>query len=95
MEFEWDEDKREANLVKHGIDFARAITIWQRPVIDPAASRTQGTEIRYLALGMIGEDDLVIAIVYTMRDNVRRVISARRGRRYERASYKGQFDRGN
>ena len=27
MEFEWDEDKREANLVKHGIDFARAITI--------------------------------------------------------------------
>jgi uncharacterized DUF497 family protein len=94
MEFEWDEDKREANLVKHGIDFAQAITIWSGQVIDPSASRVNDGETRYLALGAIGNDDLVIAVVYTLRDDVRRVISARRGRRNERTNYKSQFGRG-
>lgn len=46
MDFEWDEEKREANLVKHGIDFARAMTIWLRPVIDPAATRQVAGERR-------------------------------------------------
>jgi uncharacterized DUF497 family protein len=28
MEFEWDEDKRLANLDKHGVDFLDACGIW-------------------------------------------------------------------
>ena len=95
MEFEWDEQKREANLAKHAIDFIRAATIWQRSVIDPADLRDEGAERRYLALGTIGEDELVIAVVYTLRGEVRRLISARRGRRNERENYQAQFGRGN
>ena len=28
MEFEWDEDKRQSNIAKHGIDFDRAATLF-------------------------------------------------------------------
>ena len=94
MEFEWDEVKRDANLAKHGIDFVRAILMWACPVIDPIAERVIEGETRRLALGVIGDDDFVIAIVYTMRGEVRRIISARRGRRDERAYYQDQHGGG-
>lgn len=94
MEFEWDEEKRDANIAKHGIDFVRATSIWLHAIIDPAGERTVEGETRRLALGVIGEDAIVIAVVYTMRDGVRRLISARRGRRNERQYYQDQFGRG-
>lgn len=94
MEFEWDDSKRAANLEKHGIDFVRAVTIWQRAVIDPAAERTIGEEQRILALGTIGDDDIIVAVIYTIRNGIRRIISARRGRRNERTYYQTQFGRG-
>ena len=94
MDFEWDEAKRDINFAKHGIDFVRAITIWQRPVIDPAGTRDLAGEQRVLALGIIGEDELIVAVVYVLRGETRRLISARRGRRNERAHYQSQFGRG-
>lgn len=94
MEFEWDEGKRERNLAKHLIDFLDAITIWKGPVLDPAESRSIGLEDRYLALGTIGDDQLTVAVVYTVRGKARRIISARRARRNERQVYKSVFGRG-
>jgi uncharacterized DUF497 family protein len=94
MEFEWDEAKNEANLAKHGFDFVDAVGIWSGSVIDPFNVREVGGEERRLALGIIGEDERIVAVVYTWRGNVRRLISARRGRRHERANYKDQFGRG-
>jgi uncharacterized DUF497 family protein len=94
MEFEWDEAKSAANLAKHGIDFGRASTIWRRRVIDPISVRMVGDERRGLAIGVIGEDDLVIAVVYTLRNGICRLISARRGRRDERTRYKSEFGHG-
>jgi uncharacterized DUF497 family protein len=31
MRFAWDERKREANLVKHGLDFRRAVQVFDGP----------------------------------------------------------------
>ena len=94
MEFEWDEDKRKANLDKHHIDFQDAATMWSTPVLDPADTRLIETERRFLALGIIGDDEFIIAVIYTLRNDVRRIISARRARRYERTTYKNLFGRG-
>jgi uncharacterized DUF497 family protein len=94
MEFEWDEGKRLSNLEKHGIDFNRARTIWCGDVIDPAAERRVEDEVRRLALGVVGKDEIVIAVVYTDRGQVRRIISARRATRYERQRYQSEFGRG-
>lgn len=94
MEFEWDEAKRLINLEKHGIDFRRAMQIWQRSVIDPYEDRVSDNEIRHIALGMIGDDASVIAVIYTLRHGKKRIISARRARRNERQAYQGQFGHG-
>lgn len=94
MDFEWDEDKRLSNLEKHGIDFFDALSIWRRSVLDPAGQREVDGELRLTALGTIGEDELVIAVVYAPRQAVLRLISARRARRSERESYKDRFGRG-
>jgi uncharacterized protein len=81
MEFEWDEDKAFINIEKHGIDFLDAMRIWERPVIDPAGERIIGDEYRPTAVGIIGAEELIIAVVYTVREDVVRLISARRARR--------------
>jgi uncharacterized DUF497 family protein len=94
MEFEWNDSKCESNIAKHGIDFVRAITIWRGDVLDPAASRQTPTETRLAALGTIGDDDLVICVIYTLRQGFRRIISARRARRHERRYYQDQFGHG-
>jgi uncharacterized protein len=94
VEFEWDENKARTNIEKHGIDFFDAIRIWDRLVIDPADERIVSGEYRPTALGMIGEDDLIVAVVYTVRNSVVRLISARRARRNERQNYQNRFGRG-
>jgi uncharacterized protein len=94
MDFEWDGDKALFNIEKHGIDFRDAIRIWERPVIDPAGERIVGKEYRPTALGTIGDDEIIIAVIYTVRENVIKLISARRARRNERQYYQNQFRRG-
>jgi len=39
MEFEWDENKRQSNLSKHGIDFVDAAKIFDRPVLERLDNR--------------------------------------------------------
>jgi hypothetical protein len=39
MEFEWDENKRQSNLSKHGIDFVDAAKIFNRPVLERVDNR--------------------------------------------------------
>ena len=94
MQFEWDEAKRRENIAKHGIDFRDAVTIWDGPVIDPASVRNERGERRPLALGIEADDERIIAVVYTWRDSLRRIISARRARDYERTAYQDRFGRG-
>ena len=85
MEFEWDPVKASANVEKHGVDFDTAAEIFDDPdlfvVID---SRTYG-ERRYQAIG--ASRGVIVFVAYAMRDNVCRIISARRASRRERAAY--------
>jgi uncharacterized DUF497 family protein len=89
MEFEWDEDKRIANLNKHGIDFPRASTIWEGRPLDPYSHNWIGGEHRRVAIGAVAEQrgEKIIALIYTLREGRVRIISARPARRYEREDY--------
>ena len=87
-EFEWDEEKRFSNLVKHGIDFVDAPLLFMRPYLRKSARTTAG-EQRWIAIGMI-EDEWVAAI-YTERGSAIRLISVRRARRGERKAYDEAF----
>jgi uncharacterized DUF497 family protein len=85
MPFEWDEHKRRGNLAKHRIDFADALAVFsdQRGFI--YRSEVSTGEERHVAIGMAGERCL--AVVFTKREEVIRLISARRARRTERRRY--------
>lgn len=78
--FEWDDNKRLANIEKHGYDFRVAVTIFEEAVVEVPHRRHD--EDRILALGRL--DNYVIAVVYTRRGQARRIISARRASKKER-----------
>jgi len=84
--FEWDEAKREANLVKHGVDFVDALEVFADPLrIERIDRRREYHEERHQVVGRVR--DQVVFVVYTLRGEARRVISARRARRNERRTY--------
>lgn len=81
--FEWDEAKRLATLQKHGIDFLDLGRFFgSRHLL--AGARSEG-ESRFLAIGEL--NGLVIAVVFTERNGRKRIITARRARRYEREDF--------
>ena len=81
--FEWDEDKRQAVLEERRIDFRDAIRIFDGPVLETLSRHP--AEARWVAVGIV--DGKEIAVVYTVRDGRRRIITARRARTHERAEY--------
>jgi uncharacterized protein len=85
MEFEWDEAKRLANILKHGIDFADAIEVFAGPFIESEDRRRDYGERRYRAVGRLGQ--VIIQVAYTWRRDKRRIISARRAGRNDRRAY--------
>ncbi len=87
MLFEWDESKRQTNLAKHHIDFEDAKGVFDGPVFECSVSR-HGEE-RILAIGLM--HDIEIVVVYALRGEARRLISARRANRDEREAYKNYF----
>ena len=89
-DFEWHESKRELNLEKHGIDFEDALLMWRFAVATRRSAHP--TEDRFISFG--GVNGQVIAVVWTLRDQRRRLISARRASRYERDCYAAFVGRG-
>ena len=82
MEFEYDENKSQSNLAKHGIDFKDAREVWDGPVIEIERAIRQGEE-RISIVGNFKGDAFIV--VYTWRGENIRIILARRANRTERA----------
>ena len=76
MNFEWDSEKEEMNIRKHGIDFDTASHVFndrnRLEFYDKWHSFP--TEDRFIVIGMV-ED--VLYVVYTEREDAIRLISAR------------------
>jgi uncharacterized protein len=86
MEFEWDDAKSERNRRERGFDFATAALIFEGPVQSAFDDRRDYSEERVIAIGEV--DGEVLVVVYTDRGPVRRIISARRANRKERAIWR-------
>ena len=85
--FEWDEQKREANLSKHGIDFEDARVALAEPHFVLQTNRPK--EQRWIALVKI--NFRLVAVIYTIRGRACRIISARIASRSERKTYNTHF----
>ena len=86
--FEWDETKRTLNLNKHGIDFVDAIEVFRDPNRIELETVRHG-ETRYQTIGIV--NNIVLLVVYTIRNKVKRIISARRASKNERKAYHRTF----
>jgi uncharacterized DUF497 family protein len=87
LEFEWDAAKAASNQRKHGVTFKEASTVFGDPLgrleADPRHS------VREERLVLVGNSRLgrLLAVMFTERAGVIRVISARRATSHERTDY--------
>jgi uncharacterized DUF497 family protein len=86
IEFEWDEDKNAANIVKHGIAFEEAKKVFFDPMrvdyYDPDHSKT---EERWKVFGMAAW--ALVMVSYVEKQDVIRIISARKTTHAEEEFY--------
>lgn len=87
--FEWDPQKNAANIAKHGIDCDDAIGVFDGSVLEHQAPPRADGEQRFVAIGVV--DERITAVIYAPRGATRRIISARRASRRERAAYREAF----
>ena len=89
MRFEWDEAKNQANIVKHGIDFKDAISIFNDAVLTNRDNSANYGEERWISIGWL--KSIIAVVVYTeLTGDVIRIISARKATKKE-ASYYEQY----
>lgn len=81
--FEWDINKNEANKIKHGISFEAASRIFEGRVSEKNSPYVG--ENRFVAIGKV--NGKIIAFIYTMRGNRKRLVSARKPRTKEVIDY--------
>jgi uncharacterized DUF497 family protein len=83
-EFDWDENKNRLNIQKHKIAFYDAIDVFNDMDRIEYTSEKDG-ETRKLTIGKAFL--VIVAVIYTTRDLVVRIISARRANSDERRAY--------
>ena len=87
LRFEWDPAKAAANLAKHGVSFDEAATAFGDPLgrVVPDPRHSVGEE--RLALLALSARERLLAVMFTERGEVIRIISARLATRHERRDY--------
>jgi len=85
LEYEWDPNKADRNLRKHGVDFVDAVIVFDddRAITLPDE---HPIEERYLTFGTDAQGR-VLAISYALKASTIRIISARTATSRERAQY--------
>ena len=78
--FEYDENKSQSNLAKHGINFIEAQKLWNDPNMLEIPAKTQD-EQRFIVIAKINNKNWSGVITY--RDQNIRLISVRRSRKEE------------
>jgi len=87
MEFEWDLNKAEKNIKKHGVLFKEAATVFGDSLSmtfpDPDHSIQEN---RFIIIGLSSSGRLLV-VAHTYKKNRVRIISARKATRHERKYY--------
>lgn len=88
MHYEWDEIKREANLIKHGVDFTEVFDFdWNKAIHEPDARNPYG-EQRIVSFAPIR--GRIHVMVWTLRGDAVRIIGLRKANTREVSRYETQ-----
>lgn len=85
MILDWDENKNKINISKHGIDFNDIVIAFENPLLIKKDDRENYGEDRFIGIGKILSVEVVI--VWTIRGDTIRIISARQANKKERKIY--------
>ncbi len=83
--WDWDEDKRRANRLKHGIDFAELADFNWPNAVTREDTRGDYGERRFISTARL--HGRVHVCVWTLRDGQPRIISLRKANTRERARH--------
>ena len=89
MKFEWDENKRQANIQKHRMDFKDAGRIFKGITVTFQDNRFDYGEQRYITMGLLGE--VVVVIAHAEIDENIRIISMRKATKNEQKLFFKKF----
>ena len=87
MLFAWDQKKAATNLVKHGISFEQAVTVFDDPLSDTFPDSDHSLqENRFIIIGS-AKSGKILVVAHTDDGALVRIISAREATYRERKSY--------
>jgi hypothetical protein len=89
VEVEWDANKAASNLRNHGVDFADAASVLLDDMALTILDDSVDEEDRFVTLGMDALGRLLV-VVYTWREDILRLISARPATTGERRRYESK-----
>ncbi|MEW5829034.1 MAG: BrnT family toxin [Chloroflexota bacterium] len=87
--FEWDSRKAVSNFRKHGVSFELACEAFFDPFVHYLDDEIIEGELRETVIGLTTTWQLLY-VVYILRDDIIRIISARLVTKAERESYENQ-----
>ena len=87
MEFAWTPEKEQHNIIKHGINFMDAVEVFRDPFrMERHDDDGSAEEDRWQTMGFFNN---VLFVVYTEREDITWIISARVAEPFERRIYNG------
>jgi len=86
----WDEEKRALTLLHRGLDFADAEQVFAGRTVTFVDDRIDYGEMRFITAGYLNER--FVMLVWTQRQNSKRIISMRFGHAKERKRYQNSLD---
>ncbi len=89
MKIEFDSSKDASNIEKHNVSLADATKLEWNDLLAKQDDRNDYSELRMIGYAPIGSR--VYCVVYTDRDNTRRIISLRKANKREVTYYANQI----
>jgi uncharacterized protein len=85
MKIIFDPEKRKRTFAERGLDMGRANEVLSGPAVTSEDDRRDYGETRYLTVGFL--DDRMVVVVWTQRDDAKRIISMRKANDREQAHF--------
>lgn len=89
MQIDFDPDKRAATLLHRGLDMADAAIVFDGPSVTLKDIRQDYGEERFITLGLLMSR--MVVLVWTWRNQARRVISMRKAHEREQTLYQSRL----
>lgn len=89
MDIAFDPAKRQANIEKHGLDFADAGAVFEGATYTMLDDRFDYGEDRFITAGLL--NGRCVVLVWTPREGARRMISMRKANEREQALFLGRL----